>query len=193
MLRYAPFVLLDLFLALLALLTLGVAVTFLMHALLRVPYVPTPRWVAEEMVRTANVQSGETVWDPGAGDAALLLAAKRLQPKAHVVGCELVPFVWLLGYVRCLRAGVPIDYRLGNALRQNLRDADVVLLYLTPPLLRKLVPKFRDELKPGTRIVSHAFSLPGVAGGQRREMHAGKKRAILHVYQWGASSAAPAA
>jgi hypothetical protein len=177
-------VLLDILLGLIVLIAIAALGTFIMHAVLRVPYVPTSRWIAREMVKAASLKGNETVYDLGAGDGVLLLTAKRSAPGIRAIGCELVPTIWLLGYVRCLLSRKHIEFRLGSALQQDLHDADVLLLYLTPPLLRKLVPKFRGELKPGTRIVSHAFTLPGVPGGERLGVYHGWRKAVLHVYHW---------
>ena len=41
----------------------------------------------------------------------------------------------------------------------NISEATVVTLFLLPRLNQQLIPKFKRELKPGTRIVSHKFDM----------------------------------
>jgi precorrin-6B methylase 2 len=136
--------------------------TFVMHIWLGVPYIPTPRKVARLMVELAGLRGDETVMDLGAGDGIVLVEAKRAHPGIRAVGCELVPTIWLLGIVyRAIIRAPRVEVRLKNAFAMDVREADVLLLYLIPEVLQRLLPKFEKELKPGTRIVSHAFKLPG--------------------------------
>lgn len=179
--------LIDFLLGLLLLLVIAVVVTAAMHLVLGVPYVPTSRWVAREMAKAAELRKGDIVYDLGAGDGVLLIEAMRTRPDIRAVGCELVPTVWLLGYLRSRFSGRRIEFRLGDALSQDLREADVVLLYVTPVLLKKLAPKLRAELKPGARIISHAFTLPGFPHGERLEISRGPRSAVLHRYRWDAA------
>jgi hypothetical protein len=58
-----------------------------------------------------------------------------------------------------LSKSVSVKYR--NFYAENLSSADVVCVFLGPDAMKKLSPKFKDELKPGCRIVSYCFSLPG--------------------------------
>lgn len=174
----------DVILFSIALLTLALVVTVLMHALLKVPYVPTPAWVGRAMVDAAGLKPGDTVYDLGAGDGRLLMQARQAEPGIRAIGCEIVPTVWLLGKIRALLRRSTIDLRLGSALMQDLRDADVLLLYMTSDFLKILLPKLQAELRPGTRIVSHAFRFPGLEPMRRVELKNGWRRAVLHVYSW---------
>jgi precorrin-6B methylase 2 len=176
-------VLIDILLGLLLLLVIALIVTAAMHLALGVPYVPTPRWVAREMVKAAELRKGDIVYDLGAGDGVLLIEAMRTRPDIRAIGCELVPTIWLLGYLRCLFSGRRIEFRLGDALSQDVREADVVLLYVTPVLLKKLAPILRAQLKPGARVISHAFALPGFPQGERLKIERGGRTAVLHRYR----------
>ena len=163
--------------------TVGVlllAVTIILHILLPVPYVPTPHTIVERMVDLAQLKGSEVIHDLGAGDARLLIAAKRRYPGLTARGCEIVPTIWFLGKLRSWWSRVPVDLRCGSIERADVRDADVIFLYLISSLMKKLEDKFDRELKPGTRVISSAFRFP-----TKREVYSemvlGKR---VFVYEW---------
>lgn len=149
-----------------------------------VPYVPTPIPVARAMVDLARLRGSENVMDIGAGNGRVLIEAKRKHPGIDATGIELAPTVWLLGKVKILLSGMRIRFIRGNALSYDMRGADVIFLYLSPSLMAQLEDKFDRELKPGTVVISHAFSFPR---RQPTEMTAlpgwiGKK--TIRRYEW---------
>jgi hypothetical protein len=154
-------VLADFVLAGLVLMTALIAVTFIAHLWVPVVYVPTPHVVVKEMVKLANVKPNDHVFDLGAGDARLLIAAKRKEPGILAIGCELIPTVWALGKLNILWSRQQVTFKFQNILRCDLRDADCVFLYLIPSLMEKLKEKFDRELRPGTRVVAYVFRIPG--------------------------------
>lgn len=167
----------------LGLLCLGVfvlAVTFLQHVFLAVPFIPTPHRTVEAMLDAAELRGHETVYDLGAGDARLLIAAKRRHPGVTAKGCELVWLVWFLARVRIALAGVDVRLTRGGVDRADVRDADVVFLYLFPSMMARLAAKFDRELRPGTLVVSHAFQCPGKEP-LRTVVCEGRR---IHVYRW---------
>lgn len=127
---------------------------------LRAPYVPTPRKVARSMVDFADLRGNETVYDLGAGDARLLIAAKEAHPKVIAKGFELSPPVYFLGLFTIWKSKQKVGLYMRNFFHQNVSDADCIFLYLMPGAMKTLQKKFAKELKPGTKIVSHAFAFP---------------------------------
>lgn len=167
----------------LLLLCLGVAligVTLIQHLFLTVPFIPTPAATVEAMLDAADLRGAETVYDLGAGDARLLIAAKRRHPGITAKGCECVWAVWLLGNLRVWRSGQRVTLLRRSVYGMDVRDADVVFLYLFPSMMGRLAAKFDRELRPGTRVVSHAFRFPGREDGRR--IDAGGK--TLWAYSW---------
>lgn len=124
------------------------------------PWVPTWGKDFERVVRLAGLTAGEVVYELGAGEGRLLLQFART-PVARVVGFEisLVPFAIAWLRVRHLRPRVAVRFQ--DFFKTNFREADVIFCFLTPPAMRKLQPKFAAECRPGTRVISYAFSLPG--------------------------------
>lgn len=125
------------------------------------PYVPTVQRDVERMLRLANIQANETVLDLGAGDGRFVVtAAKRFRAKA--IGYEISLLPYLFGKIWiAFTPGIHAAMVYKDFFHVNLRPADVVVCFLTPGAMAKLAPKFRQELRPGTRIVSYAFALPG--------------------------------
>ncbi len=125
------------------------------------PYVPTRQRDVDRMLRLAGVKPGELVYDLGAGDGRFLLAAARRGARA--VGFEISVLPYLIARLRLTVQGqtATARIRLQDFFHQDLSSADVVVCFLTPAAMAKLAPKFNRELKPGTRVVSYAFSLPG--------------------------------
>lgn len=170
----------DIALLVLCLAVAALAVTLVQHLFLTVPFIPTPARTVDAMIEAAQLRGTETVCDLGAGDARLLIAAKRRYPDCTAFGCELVWAVWLLGKLRIALAGQRIRLARTSVYAMDVREADVVFLYLFPSMMQKLADKFDRELRPGTTVISHAFRFPG-REPRRIIEHGGKK---ILVYGW---------
>ena len=167
----------------LALLLLLVGFCF-WHIIVPVPFVPTSNVMVQQMVELANVQPGETVYDLGAGDARLLIAAKRRQPTCKAMGYEVLPSAWLQGRLRIWWSKVPITLRRRSFFKANLSDADVIFAYLFPKVMQQLEQKFATELTPGTRIISHAFAFANKQPLQVHTVQDGRRERKIYVYEW---------
>ena len=123
------------------------------------PFVPTGGAAMRAIFKQWPMRSGEVFYELGSGDGrvARLAAAQG----ARAVGFErsriLVLWSRLVSWVNQDLT----RYVRGNFLSADLSAADTVFCYLFPHLMSKLVPKFEKELRPGTRIISRAFKLPG--------------------------------
>lgn len=122
------------------------------------PYVPTPQKTLEKMLRLAAIRPGERVYDLGCGDGRLIFAAVRAGARA--TGFELSMLVFFTAKIRSWFRGGQILYR--DFWRQDLSDADVVFCYLLPGSMRTFQRRLWPKLKPGTRVVSHAFVMDGI-------------------------------
>lgn len=125
------------------------------------PFVPSPKSVGKAMMDLADVKPGERVVDLGSGHGALLFAAAERGAKG--TGYELSR---LLGFFTklCrffLHPKAKVEVRRKDLFSADLRDADVVACYLFSGVMKKLRCKFEAELKPGARVVSASFIIPG--------------------------------
>jgi SAM-dependent methyltransferase len=125
-----------------------------------VVYVPTPVPVVNEMLRLANVKSNDVVYDLGSGDGRIVIAAAQ-ERGASGVGIDINPERIREANQNAQNAGVSdrVQFRQQDLFQTDFSKATVVTLYLLPELNVKLRPKLLRELKPGTRIVSHAFDM----------------------------------
>lgn len=136
------------------------------------------------MIRFAELNGTETVMDLGAGDARVLIRAKKLYPSIRAVGFEILPMVWVLGKLNILLSGRKIEWRRADALKQNVGDADCVLLYLFPKVMRELEKKFDRELRPGTKVVSYVFRFPGHEPVKEMPVPWLGGKNVLRLYRW---------
>ena len=124
-----------------------------------VVWVPTPDALVTRMLQAAKVTDKDVVYDLGAGDGKIPIAAAR-DFKARAVGIEYNPEMAALARRNADRAGVADRVKIvtGDIFEQNFSEATVVTLYLLPDLNYKLRPIIL-KMKPGTRVVSHQFNM----------------------------------
>jgi ribosomal protein L11 methylase PrmA len=123
-------------------------------------FVPTPQEVVEDMLRLANVRKGDVLYDLGSGDGRIAItAAKKYGIRA--VGIDIDAERIREANENAKRAGVTqlVQFRQEDLFKADFKEATVVTLYLLPDLNVKLRPRLWNELKPGTRIVSHQFDM----------------------------------
>jgi SAM-dependent methyltransferase len=124
------------------------------------PFVTTPEDVVEGMLRLAGTKAEDFVIDLGSGDGRIVIAAAQ-RFGARGLGIELDPRLVEKSREAARAAGVAdkTAFQVGDVLLADISKASVVTVYLLPSLLYRVQPRFVDELKPGTRVVSHAFPL----------------------------------
>ena len=126
---------------------------------LDVPFVPTPPEVVDAMLKLANVTKDDVLYDLGSGDGRIPIAAAR-NFGARAVGIDIDPERIIEANSNLKTSGVSgVRFLNQDLFETDLSEATVVTLYLLPQLNLKLIPKLNRELKPGTRIVSHAFDM----------------------------------
>jgi hypothetical protein len=124
-----------------------------------VPYVPTPQEVVERMLEIAKVGPQDYLIDLGSGDGRIVVtAAKKFGARGF--GVDLNPVRIKESVENAAKAGVSdrAAFHQRNLFETDLSDATVITMYLLPRVNLLLRPKLLD-LKPGTRVVSHDFSM----------------------------------
>ena len=129
---------------------------------LRAPFITTPDAVVERMLELAGTRPSDVVMDLGSGDGRIVIAAAR-RFGARGIGIELDRGLVEASRRNARAAGVAdrVSFVQGDVLTADLAPASVVTLYLLPGLIGKLQPRLIYELRPGTRIVAHAFGMAG--------------------------------
>ncbi len=123
-------------------------------------YVPTPQEVVDGMLKLAKVGKNDVVYDLGCGDGRIVVTAAR-QFGARAVGIDIDVIRIREATANVQQAGVGDRVKLieGDLFETDISEATVVTIYLLSRLNLKLRPKLLKELRPGTRVVSHAFDM----------------------------------
>jgi hypothetical protein len=134
------------------------AVAYVNAQNLDVVFVPTPRETVDRMLQVTEVGSSDYVIDLGSGDGRIAIAAGRLGARA--LGVDLDPARIHDAQLNAQRAGVTdrVTFRQQNLFETDLSPATVLTMYLLPSINVKLRPKILN-LRPGTRVVSHDFTM----------------------------------
>ncbi len=124
------------------------------------PYVPTPQDVVDRMLTLAGVTKADVVLDLGCGDGRIPITAARTYG-ARGIGVDIDPQRIAEANANAKAAGVThlVTFRLEDAMKTDVSGASVVTTYLLSASNLKLRPILTKQLKPGSRIVTHSFSM----------------------------------
>jgi len=145
---------------------------------LEVPYVQTPRPVVDAMLDLARVGPEDYLIDLGSGDGRIaIMAAQR---GARALGVDIDPDRVAEASLAAGVAGIETRarFRRQDLFDTPLREASVVTMYLLPAINLRLRPRLLTELRPGSRIVSHNFTLGDWAPDESREI------GVSHIFLW---------
>ncbi len=125
-------------------------------------FVPTPHDIVEQMLDMADVKKDDVVYDLGCGDGRIVVQAAKKRG-CHGVGFEVVHDLAEQGRQAAKENKVEhlVQIKEEDLFEADLSKATVLPMYLLPEMLKRLKPKLA-KLKPGTRIVSHDYRIPGV-------------------------------
>jgi predicted O-methyltransferase YrrM len=126
-----------------------------------VVYVPTPQEAVDAMLKVAKVGKSDIVYDLGSGDGRIPITAVQKYNAQRAVGIDINPvrIKEAEANLKAANLGDRVRFLNEDLFEAKISDATVVTLYLLPSLNLKLLPKLLNDLKPGTRIVSHAFDM----------------------------------
>jgi 2-polyprenyl-3-methyl-5-hydroxy-6-metoxy-1,4-benzoquinol methylase len=124
-----------------------------------VPFVPTPQDVVDKMIELAGVKKGDVVYDLGSGDGRIVITAAK--KGARAVGFDVDGDLVKESRENIRKAGLEnlAEIKQQDILSVDLSPATVVTMYLLPDVNLKLKPNLLKQLKPGSRVVSHACDM----------------------------------
>lgn len=125
------------------------------------PWVPMWNKDVKRFLRLAQIKPGDKVYDLGSGDGRLVYAAALAGANAQGFEISLLPY--LISKLRMLFYKGSGTYKISyqDFWKADLRDADAVYFFLMPKIMDKMKIKLERELKPGTKVISYVFSIPG--------------------------------
>lgn len=147
-----------------------------------VVYVGTAYDVVSRMLQMAQVKKDDLVYDLGCGDARILVLAAQ-KYGCHAIGYDIDP-----ERVRASRNNVAknhvedlVKIVQADIFTLDLREADVIPMYLLPEMNQKLLPQL-EKLKPGSRIVCHNYDLEGIVPDKTVDMVSNEDNAEHQLY-----------
>ena len=125
-----------------------------------VPYVPTKQTVVDAMLELAKVSKNDVVYDLGCGDGRIVVtAAKKYGATGTGIDSDPARIKEANENARVSKVSDKVRFTEADLFNTDFSKASVVTLYLLPSVNLKLRPQLLKQLKPGTRIVSHAFDM----------------------------------
>jgi SAM-dependent methyltransferase len=147
-------------------------------------FIPTPDDIVTRMLELAKVGKEDVVYDLGCGDGRILVAAAKMY-HCRAVGFDIDP-----RRVKDSRENLRRNLvdKLASAEEKNLFDVDlrpasVITLYLSPKYNARLIPKL-EQLRPGSRIVSHLYGMEGIEPDRVRDYKSEKDEHVHTLYLW---------
>lgn len=150
-----------------------------MDAELDVIFVPTDELVVEAMLKMAAVTKDDVLYDLGCGDGRIVVAA-AMERGARAIGVDMDPRRIAEANALATTIGVEdrVEFLQEDLLTVDFSEATVLTLYLLPSLNVKLKARILTELKPGTRIIAHAFNMGRWQPDAKRAMGG------VYLYKW---------
>ena len=143
-------------------------------------YEPTPLPIVEAMLRLAGVQPGDVVFDLGSGDGRIvIMAAEKFGARGVGIEIDEKLVEESRKTVEAKRLQDKVKILHANAFDVDLRPADVVTLYVGSTTLELLRAHMERTMRPGTRVVSHQYEIPG----WRPEQVLDLERVFLYLYR----------
>lgn len=127
----------------------------------RVPLFISARAVRAALAGLLEPDRGARMIDLGCGLGHVITAVKRARPDCECEGVELAWLPYLVSRLRGVRTGCRVERR--DLMSVDLSRYDLVYAFLSPAPMHELWQKARREMRPGARLVSLAFEVPGVA------------------------------
>lgn len=152
------------------------------------PFVPTKSAHLPEIAKRMSLDEKSILYDLGCGDARILVACYRCQPKARYIGYEkdIVPYLW--AKFRLWRMGLLKEIKVyrKDFFEADLSDATHVFLYLSTKQMESLEKKFGNEIKKNTRVLSLCFKLPNAVPSKSISL---KEKKELYIYEYSCQKA----
>jgi tRNA G37 N-methylase Trm5 len=124
------------------------------------PFVPTPQEIVLRMLELAEIKPGDVLYDLGSGDGRIVITAAKIYG-IKAVGFEINPALVEESRETAKREGLEhlVEFREQDVRHVDFRAATIVTMYLYPAATLRLRSALRSQLKPGSRVISHKFSM----------------------------------
>lgn len=128
----------------------------------QVPYYPSTKKVWTTVEKLLPEKRPISFVDVGSGLGGLILYLSKKYPGSRFLGVEIAPLLWLLSYLRTLGLCNNAQFVRSNYEKINFAQFDVVFVYLSPAAMSALWAKAKQEMLPGSTLISFEFPIVGV-------------------------------
>ncbi|MDI6777889.1 MAG: class I SAM-dependent methyltransferase [Patescibacteria group bacterium] len=144
------------------------------------PFVPTKAGILPKIAEALDLAENSTLYDLGCGDARILVACHKTQPKANFVGFEkdFVPYFWAKLRLRMMGLSKNIRIYKKDFFKADFQEATHMFLYLGPSQMKKLAEILGREISNGKKVFSLQFNIPNREA--REIVNLGKEK--LYIY-----------
>jgi precorrin-6B methylase 2 len=144
-------------------------------------FVPTPQPVVDAMLKLAKLKKGEMVYDLGCGDGRIVVTAAKMGAKGKGFDVDPRRIKESKENVKKNKVEKEVQIIQEDIFELDLKEADVITLYLLPSLNVKLIPQL-DKLRKGVRIVSHSFDMQGVTPDKVESVDANGSEHTIYLW-----------
>jgi len=148
----------------------------------QVPFFPSFPSVWKQVADLLPVAKSVKLIDIGSGLGDMPMYISKVRPNSLVEGIEVAPLPWAISYFRAKMAGSRVTFKLGDYKALNFAEYDVVFAYLSPVAMLDLWTKAKDEMRPGSILISLAFEVPGVQPSM--QLKANENSPSLYVWRF---------
>lgn len=157
---------------------LAIIIPAIYAAIVGAPTVPSIGKNIDKALREAGVSKNTKFYELGTGTGKV--SRKALMMGAAITGYELSPLAYLWSFIALASTGKPFELKFGNFFKADLRDADVVYIFLVPETMKRTANKLRKEIRSGSRVISYAFPIEGWTPSK---IISGDKEANIYIYE----------
>ncbi len=125
------------------------------------PWVPTKKADLERIHNLLKLKNGEKFVELGCGNGRVCRHVATKNPGVDVKGVELSLLQYLVAVGQAVATRSRARYRFGNVFSHKLGEYDAIYMFLMPETYEKIEPKLKAELRPGTRVLSYVWPIPG--------------------------------
>lgn len=165
---------------------LGVNLVFMIALVIgfffKVPYVPSSKAQIEKMITLAEITAEDAIVDLGCGDGKILHMIEKKYPQATLVGYEIAPMPIIFFHIKKLLLRSKAKLYTKDFMKEDFSKYTVVFLYLLPETLEKLLPKLKNELPKGSRVISNIFTFKSLA--PTKILDPEQKMKSVYLYQF---------
>lgn len=126
------------------------------------PFMKTNKKILTMIISELKLKGQETVYELGAGGANFLQAVEKKYPQAKLIGVEYSWWIYLITKMTLKKRKSGVRLLRGDMFKADIKNADLIYVFLIPTMMMKLSEKIMKECRPKTMVVSYLFSIPNL-------------------------------